>query len=306
MLTADDVSAAAARLAGRIRTTPVIASDWTDVWFKCEFMQHTGSFKARGALNRLLTAQEAGELDPARGVVVASGGNAGIAYAHAARVLEVPATVVVPTTTPQTKLERLRGLGADVRLVGTEYAQANEAALELARAGGRLYGHAYDQPAMCAGAGTIATELSTQLSTVDTIVVAVGGGGLLAGVAAASPPSTVVGVEPARIPTLHTALAAGAPVDVDVSGIAADSLGARRVGDIAFAVARERRVRPILVDDDAIRDAQALAWSAYRIVLEPGAAAALAALTSGAYQRAPGERVAIVLCGANTDPATIA
>jgi threonine dehydratase len=305
MLTAEDVSAAAARLAGAVRTTPVIASDWPGVWFKCEYMQHTGSFKARGALNRLLAAREAGELDSTRGVVVASGGNAGIAYAYAARALGVPATVVVPTTAPAAKVERLRTLGADVRLVGTEYAQASEAAQELAGAGGLLYGHAYDQVAMCAGAGTITLELIEQLSTVDTIVVAVGGGGLLAGVATAAAPSTVVGVEPASIPTLHAAMAAGAPVDVDVAGVAADSLGARRIGSIAFEVARDRGVRSVLVEDDAIRDAQRLAWSEYRIVLEPGAAAALAALTSGAYQAGPGEQVAVVLCGANTDPSTI-
>jgi threonine dehydratase len=209
----------------------------------------------------------------------------------------------VPTTAPAAKVERLRTLGADVRLVGTEYAQASEAAQEMAGGGGLLYGHAYDQVAMCAGAGTITLELTRQLSTVDTIVVAVGGGGLLAGVATAAAPSTVVGVEPASIPTLHAAMAAGAPVDVDVAGVAADSLGARRIGSIAFEVARDRGVRSVLVGDDAIRDAQRLAWSEYRIVLEPGAAAALAALTSGAYQPGPGEQVVVVLCGANTDPA---
>ncbi len=310
MITLTDVEAARERIAGRVRRTPLL--DVGDAfggagWFKLELLQHTGTFKARGAFNRILGAAEDGSLDPSVGVVVASGGNAGLANAYAARELGVPATVFVPETAPAVKLDKLRTYGAEVVLRGSEYAAAYDAAIAHAAATGAVYCHAYDQPAIAAGAGTLGLEVLEDLAgAVDTVVVAVGGGGLMAGVAAATEGrARVVGVEPTTIPTLHTALAAGGPTDVGVSGIAADSLGARRLGDIAHAVAVRTEVRSVLVDDADIVEARRLLWDSYRLVVEHGAAAALAALTSGAYRPCSDERVVVVLCGANTDPATL-
>ncbi|NAZ87679.1 serine/threonine dehydratase [Kineococcus indalonis] len=308
MITRDDVLAAAERTAGRLRRTPLLApADERAPWLKLEFLQHTGVFKARGALNRQLAARERGELEASVGVVVASGGNAGLANAWAAARLGVPATVFVPLTAPAVKLARLREHGARVHRVGAEYAEAHAAALEHVRATGALLCHAYDQPEIAAGAGTIGEEVLADEPGLDTVVVAVGGGGLFAGVAAAvAGRARVVAVEPTGAPTLHAALRAGEPVDVPVSGIAADSLGARRAGDIAFDVARRVPPVSVLVDDDAIVAARVRLWHEHRVPAEHGAAAAYAALTSGAYVPAPGERVAVVVCGANTDPATLA
>ncbi len=310
MITRIDVETARGRIAGRVRRTPVLAVESAfggTGWFKLEYLQHTGTFKARGAFNRILSAAEDGSLDRSVGVVVASGGNAGLANAFAARALGVPATVFVPENAPSVKVEKLRAYGAEVVLRGSEYAAAYEAAIEHARATGAVYCHAYDQPAIVAGAGTLGLEVLEDLAgQVDTIVLAVGGGGLMAGVAAATEGHCrVVGVEPVTIPTLHTALAAGGPTDVSVSGVTADSLGARRIGDIAYAVATRAAVQSVLVDDDDIVGARRLLWEEYRIVVEHGAATALAALTTGAYRPADGERYVVVLCGANTDPATL-
>jgi threonine dehydratase len=272
------------------------------VWLKLEFMQHAGSFKARGAFNRILSAAEAGELPP-EGVVAASGGNAGLAVAYAAKNLGVPAEVYVPTNAPPVKVAKLRKLGAYVRQVGAEYAEAYDAATKRAADSGALFCHAYDQPEICAGQGTLGLELTEQVGALDTVVLAVGGGGLMAGIAAALEGQTkVVAVEPETIPTLHAALDADGPVDVDVSGIAADSLGARRVGTIAYDVAVRTGVRSVLVSDDHIIEARQMLWDHRRVVVEHGTAAALAALISGAYRPDAGERLAILLCGANTDP----
>jgi threonine dehydratase len=306
-----DVEAARDRIRGEVRRTPVLEADrdrfGSPVVFKLEMLQHTGTFKARGAFNRILHAQAAGELDPAVGIVVASGGNAGMANAFAAAQLGVPATVFVPENAPAVKVASLRALGADVITAGTEYAAAFDAAQLWVARTGALHCHAYDQPDIAAGAGTLALELVEQVGAgFDTVLVAVGGGGLMAGVAAAlEGVAQVVGVEPHGAPTLNAALAQGRPVDVPVSGLAADSLGARRLGEIAFEVASRTGVRSVLVTDDDLVEARAMLWSRWRIVVEHGAAAALAALTSGAYRPAADERVAVVLCGANTDPSDL-
>ena len=307
MISRDDVLAAQQRTAGRVRRTPLLQTG-DGSWVKCEFLQHTGSFKARGAFNRQLAAAERGDLDPATGVVTASGGNAGMAHAFAARSIGVPATVFVPGTTPAVKIERLHAYGADVRLHGTEYAEAHAAAVAFAEDTGAVLCHAYDQPEIAAGAGVLAEEVLADVPDVDTLVVAVGGGGLLAGVlAAVAGRARVVAVEPVHAPTLAAALAAGEPVDVEVSGVAKDSLGARRVGEIAFElVTAAPDLVSILVSDADITAARAALWSDLRIAAEHGAAAAHAALTSGGYVPAPGERVVTVVCGANTDPATLA
>ncbi len=313
MLTRDDVEAARRRIAAHVRRTPVTVLAAGDllpgvpVALKLEQLQHTGSFKARGALNRVLSAAARGELGPA-GVVAASGGNAGLAVAHAAAREGVAARVYVPTTAPAVKVARLRELGADVVQVGDRYALAHEAAVAHAEEAGALFCHAYDQPEVCAGQGTLALELAEQLDGgVDTVLVAVGGGGLMAGVAAAlEGRARVVGVEPGTVPTFAAALDAGEPVDVPVSGIAADSLGATRLGAIAWAVARRTGARSVLVDDADVVAARRLLWERYRLVVEHGAACVVAALVAGAYVPDGDERVAVVLCGANTAPEDLA
>ncbi|MFJ4210383.1 threonine/serine dehydratase [Paenarthrobacter sp. NPDC089675] len=307
MVTRAEVDAAYARTNGWVRRTPMAESGNGEpykLWFKCEYMQHTGSFKARGAFNRLLTARENGELDPAVGVVVASGGNAGLANAYAAAKLGVPATVFVPESAPANKVHKLYAIGAHVVQGGAEYAEAYAAAVAFAEDKGAVYCHAYDQPEIVAGAGGVGLELLEEMPDVDTILVAVGGGGLMGGIAAAvEGEARVVGVEPETVPTLHTALAQGEPVDVAVSGIAADSLGARRVGEIGFGVAKRTGVQSVLVSDEAIIDARRTLWNSHRMLVEHGAATAYAALLTGAYTPREGEIVAVVLCGANTDPA---
>ncbi|WP_205327304.1 serine/threonine dehydratase [Glycomyces sp. YM15] len=305
MINLKDVLEAAERIAPFVRDTPLFKADGR--YFKAEFTQHTGSFKPRGSFNRLLTAREAGELDPEVGVVCASGGNAGLAAAYAASTLGVPATVFVPTTAPAMKVAELRALGARVHQIGDQYAEAYEAAGRHVAENGATFVHAYDQPAVAAGAGTVALEILRDLPNVTHIVVAVGGGGLFAGIAtvAAEHGVRVVAVEPERAPTLHEALRAGAPVDVEVSGVAADALGAKRVGDIAFAAAQRASVNSILVGDEDIIAARQSLWDQRRLVVEHGAATALAGVLSGRSGIDAAATVAVVLCGANTDPGSL-
>ena len=305
-ITRDDVLAAARRIEGRVRRTPLLAPTSQDaVWLKCEFLQHCGVFKTRGAFNRQLAASETGELSAA-GIVVASGGNAGLAQAYAASQLGIKATVFVPEAAPQVKVDRIERYGAEVVRIGVEYAEAFEAAAAFADSTGATFAHAYDQPEVAAGAGTIAEEILEDEPSIDTIVVAVGGGGLYAGVAAsASGRARVVAVEPETIATLRQAMAADRPVDVSVSGVAADALGARRIGSLAFAAQKAERPVSVLVTDEQIVVARQRLWHDYRIASEFGAATAYAAMLSGRYVPSDGERVAVIVCGANTDPTTL-
>ncbi|GLV97882.1 serine/threonine dehydratase [Streptomyces lavendulae] len=297
------VRAAARRVAGTIRPAAVVPAA-EGVWYALEYLQHTGSFKARGAHNFLAAHREAGAL-PAAGVTIASGGNAGLACAWAARAHGVPATVFLPVNAPRVKVERLRGYGADVRLVGDRYAEALAACREFAAGSGALSSHAYDHPLVAAGAGTLLEEVRAALPGLDTVVVAVGGGGLFAGVATAARAHgvRVVAAEPEHCRALNAALEAGRPVDVPVSSVAADSLGATRVSADALAAARAGNATSVLVPDEAITAARRALWEEHRIVVEAGAATALAALRTA--ERPLGERVAVVLCGANTDPADL-
>jgi threonine dehydratase len=305
-ITRDDVLAAARRIEGRVRRTPLLAPTSRDaVWLKCEFLQHCGVFKTRGAFNRQLAASETGELSAA-GIVVASGGNAGLAQAYAARQLGIKATVFVPEAAPQVKVDRIRRYGAEVVRIGAEYAEALEAAAAFASSTGATFAHAYDQPEVAAGAGTIAEEILEDEPAIDTIVVAVGGGGLYAGVAASAlGRARVVAVEPETIPTLRQAMVADRPVDVSVSGVAADALGARRIGALAFAAQKTERPVSVLVTDEEIVEARQELWHEYRIASELGAATAYAALLSGRYVPSDAERIAVIVCGANTDPTTL-
>jgi threonine dehydratase len=245
---------------------------------------------------------------PASGVIVASGGNAGIATAAAAGALGAPCEVFVPTVSSPAKQAKLRELGAQVVVAGSVYAEALEACLARQRETGALLTHAYDQPEVVAGAGTLAREIEEQGGEApDSVLVSVGGGGLVAGIAAwFEDRSRVVALEPELAPTLFRARKAGAPVDVAVSGIAADSLGAKRIGAIAWGVTQRHVRDALLLPDAAIRAAQLALWSEFKLAVEPAAALGLAALRSGAYTPQPDEIVALVLCGANLDPATLA
>ena len=307
MVRRSDVQAAEERIAGRVRRTPLMRpADRDAVWLKCEFLQHCGVFKTRGAFNRQLAGLESGEIGAA-GIVVASGGNAGLAQAFAARDLGIRASVFVPQTAPDVKVARIQAYGAEVKRVGSEYAEAYEAAVAFSEQTGAAFAHAYDQLEVAAGAGTLAEEILEDEPSIDTVIVAVGGGGLYAGVAASAfARARVVAVEPERCPTLSSAMKAGHPVNVAVSGVASDSLGARRLGDLAFAAQEKEPPTSVLVNDHDIIHARSSLWSEYRVPSEPGAATAYAALLSGRYVPEDDERVAVVICGANTDLSTLA
>ena len=299
-----DVETAAETIAPHIRRTPVIELEpgafglAASLILKLELLQHTGSFKPRGAFNRMLTA----EIDES-GVLAASGGNFGLAVAYAAARLGHAAEIFVPSTSPVMKIDSIRRYGATVHVIDGYYAEAFAACEERAWETGAAFLHPHDQPAVVAGQGTLAKELGEQVPVLDSVVVAVGGGGLIGGVAAwfASDVRTI-GVEPTSCPTLSAALEAGEPVDVEVGGIAADALGARRAGSIGFAIARRHVDRMVLVSDADIMDARAALWDETKVLAEPGAAATLAAVLSGAYVPAPDERLALVVCGGNADP----
>ncbi|RKN09324.1 serine/threonine dehydratase [Streptomyces radicis] len=306
MIGSGDVRKAVERVGDRVRTV-ALAPAGERVWFALEFLQHTGSFKARGALNFTTAAAESGAM-PRAGIAIASGGNAGLACAWAAGERGIPATVFVPETAPRVKVARLRALGAEVRQVGREYAEAAEACAAFVAGSGALASHAYDHPLIAAGAGTLLDEIVAARPSITTVVVAAGGGGLFAGVAAAAEERgvRVVAVEPEHCRALNAGLAAGGPVDVPVDSVAADSLGARRASADAVAWAARPHTRSVLVPDKAITAARRELWQDHRIAVEVGAAAAQAALTSGAYAPAPDEEVCVVLCGANTDPSDLA
>jgi threonine dehydratase len=309
MLDGDGIAQAARRIAAHIRRTPVLELEAgafglpCRVTLKLEQLQLAGSFKPRGAFNRMLSHKI-----PAAGVIAASGGNHGVAVALAARRLGVPATIFVPTIASPAKLQRIRDGGAEVEVTGANYAEALAASAARAEATGALVVHAYDQPEVVLGQGTVGLEFQEQAPDLDCVLVAVGGGGLIGGVALAYQDSAtrVVGVEPRLAPTLHEALAADRHGPVATSGVAADSLGAREVGGIAFEIARRRVERVALVEEEAIGAAQRALWRELRLPLEPGGAAAMAALLSGAFAAEARAHVGVVLCGANTDPGSVA
>jgi len=291
------------RIGSHIRRTPVLEVDAQDfglaprvLGLKLELLQHGGSFKARGAFANLLMREL-----PAAGVVAASGGNHGVAVALAARKLGVRAKIFVPSVAAAAKQQQIRRLGAELVIAGERYADALEASQHWAERSGALQVHAYDQRETLLGQGTLGLELERQNALPDTLLVAVGGGGLIGGLAAwFRGRIKLVSVEPARAPTLAKALQAGRPVDAEAGGIAADSLAPRRVGELMFPLAQKFVGAAVLVEDDAIREAQRLLWREARIACEPGGAAAFAALLSGRYVPRPEERVAVILCGGNT------
>jgi threonine dehydratase len=291
------------RIRRYVRRTPAITVDRADfglppgrLVLKLEQLQHSGSFKARGAFTNLLLRDI-----PAAGVVAASGGNHGAAVAVAAHALGVPARVYVPHVCSPAKIARIRDYGAELVVVDGAYAEALAASQEWVAGSGALPIHAYDQAETMLGAGTVGLELSGQAPDAACVLASVGGGGLLGGIAAWYAGRTpVVGVEPEGAPTLTEALRAGRPVDAEVGSIAVDSLAPRRIGELTFAILTRYAAEVVLVDDDAIRQTQNLLWERLRLVAEPGGCAALAAVVSGRYQPAAGETLAVVISGANT------
>ncbi|TCH98901.1 pyridoxal-phosphate dependent enzyme [Roseococcus sp. SYP-B2431] len=300
------IAAAARRIAGDIRRTPQLAMPGWGV-LKLEMLQLGGSFKPRGAFNRMRAAG-AGDA----GVIAASGGNHGVAVAAAAQSLGLRAEIFVPEIAAEAKRARIRSFGARLVVGGAGYDEARQASEARAAGTGALVVHAYDQPEVLAGQGTVALEWEEQAPELTHLLVAVGGGGLIGGIAAWHRASgvTLVAVEPEGCPALHEALAAGRPVPAPVGGLAADSLGARQVGGLMFPLAAELqaagRLAPVLVTDGAIRNAQRALWENARLVAEPGGATALAALLSGAWTPPVGAKVGVLVCGANTDPASAA
>jgi threonine dehydratase len=286
-----------------IRHTPVLSTNGSDVGLesfpltlKLEFLQHAGSFKARGAFTHLLTRDV-----PPTGVAAASGGNHGVAVAYAAQRLGIPATIFVPSVSSPAKISRIEGYGAHVRVGGERYADALEASERYVAESHALAIHAYDQIETLLGQGTLGQELGAQAPDANTVLVAVGGGGFIGGIASwyAGDNTRVVGVEPVGAPTLTEALRAGKPVDAPAGSIAVDSLAPRRVGELMFPIAQQHVDRVLLVEDDDIIRAQQMLWDVFRIVVEPGGAAAFAALLAGHYRPSPDEHVVIVLCGGN-------
>lgn len=286
-----------------VRRTPIVEVDGRDfgldsisLVLKLESLQHTGSFKARGAFTNLLMR----EVPPA-GVVAATGGNHGVAVAYAAKRLGKPARIFVPTVASKSKIERIRSYGAELVIKGQLYADALAASEKWAAESGALRIHAYDQAETLLGQGTVGLEFEEQDATLDTMLVAVGGGGLIGGIATwYGGRIKIVGVEPEAAPTLAHALKAGKPVDAPAGGIAADSLAPKRVGELMFPIAQKFVDRVVLVTEEAIENAQEQLWNKLRIVAEPGGAAALAALLSGRYVAQQGERVGVLICGGNT------
>ena len=303
------ITEASRRIAPYIRRTPVLDVAGKDlgvaaesVVFKLEFMQQAGSFKARGAFTNLLTRRV-----PATGVAAASGGNHGAAVAYAAKQLGIPATIFVPTVASPSKIEQIRSYGAELVIQGERYADALEASLAWVAKSGAMTIHAFDQVETLLGQGTLGMELAQQLPGLDTLLVAVGGGGLIAGLASWYRGDVkLIGVEPRAAPTLTRALENGGPVDAPAGGIAADSLAPRRVGELVYPIVERFVARTVLVDDDAIVQAQQQLWRALRVVTEPGGAAAFAALLGKAYVPEHGERIGVLLCGANTTAVSFA
>jgi threonine dehydratase len=286
-----------------VRRTPTIAIEGADcapgggeLVLKLELLQHTGSFKARGAFANMLLRHV-----PLAGVVAASGGNHGVAVAYAAQRLEKPARIFLPSVASPAKIQRIREYGAELVITGERYADALAECQAWAERSGALQIHAFDQVETLLGQGTVGLELEEQAMQLDTLLVAVGGGGLLGGIASwYAGRIRLIGVEPDEAPTLTAALAAGRPVDAPAGGIAADSLAPKRVGELMFPIAQRHVDRVVLVSDEEIQAAQRMLWDRLRIVTEPGGAAAFAALLSARYQPSPSERVGVLLCGGNT------
>ena len=308
-ITAERVAATERMIRPYVRKTPILEVSGSEfglqcarLLFKLELCQFAGCFKVRGAFSNLLS-----RTIPPAGVVAASGGNHGFAVAFAARQLGMPAAIFVPTVASPIKIANIRSCGAKLVIEGDRYADALAASRSWSAKSGALELHAYDSVETLLGQGTLGLELHQQAPELDTLLVAVGGGGLIGGVAAyyseliAQGRVRIIGVEPELAPTLTYALRSGHPIDSPAGGIAADSLAPKRVGELMFPIAQRSVNSVILVSDDDIRQAQQILWDSVRLVVEPGGAAAFAVLTSGKYVPAYAERIAVILCGGNTN-----
>lgn len=310
MINIADIQAAADRIGGKVRYTPVIAADQfkapaTDahLTFKLEYLQVTGSFKARGAMNRLLATPTD---QMARGVVAASGGNHGLAVARAAFLAQVPATIYVPTNVSESKIDKLRQWEAEVVVVGDVWDETNLEALRHVERTGAAYFHPFADPLIVAGQGTIGLEVLEQCADIDTVVLAIGGGGLIAGVSTAikalRPDVRVIGVEATGAPTLQRSLQAGKVVTLDKVTTSVPTLACARTDERIFELVRDQVDQLVLVDDEALRSAARWLWFEMGIAADLSGVAALAALHDKQLQFSRNERVCVVLCGAGPDP----
>jgi threonine dehydratase len=304
--TREDIIAAAARISGHVRRTPILELDHAGgavpdgTVLKLDLLQPTGTFKIRGAFSLL-----AAPVRPER-VVAASGGNFALAIAHAARELGIVADLFVPDSSPPEKIGRISAYGAKVHVIPGVYHHALAASREFAAESGGLEAHAYDLPEVVAGAGTCGMEIARQVPNATTVLVAVGGGGLIGGISSwFRGDARVIGVETEGTPSMHAAIAAGRPIEVEVSGLAVSSLGSNRIGDIPWDAISQWVEGSILVSDDDVRAAQSWLWNETRLIAEPGAATTVAALLTGKYQPESGEKVVALVCGANTDPGSV-
>ena len=310
MITVDDIRAAAARIAGKVRRTPMIAADnlsaplcdGVEVMLKLELLQVTGSFKARGATNRLLS------LDPEelkRGIVAASGGNHGLGTARAGRMAGVPATIFLPTNATPAKVEKLKQWGAETRVVGASFTEANAAAMDFVAETGAAYFHPFADPQVVAGQGTLALEILEQMPDVDTVLVAMGGGGLISGVAtvmrALAPHVRIIGIEAAGAPVLLKAIEAGSNIALDAITTSVATMACAKTDDRIFEIVRDKVDQIVLVDDDEMRRAAQYLWFEMGLAADLSGAAAIAALREGRIALRPGERVCAIVCGAGPD-----
>jgi threonine dehydratase len=307
MISQNDITTAHDRIIQRIRRTPVVTLDGAaadlphPVTLKLELLQHTGSFKPRGAFNHLLSRQV-----PSSGVVAVSGGNHGAAVGYAAATLGIPARIFVPSIAGEAKIALVRGTGATLEVIDGPYMAAAAAAKAYHDRTGAISVHPFDAPETLAGQGTVGIELEQQAPGIDILLVAVGGGGLIGGIATwYGSRIRIIAVEPERAATLATALRDGPETEIQPSGVAANSLGGPKIGRLAYDIARKQSLDVVTVTDEAITQAQSILWSSMRILAEPGGAAAMAALTSGRFTAPPGARVGVVVCGGNIDPSPV-
>jgi threonine dehydratase len=306
----DEVYAAANRTRGFVRRTPLLsaapAHDHVDcargLLLKLESLQVTGSFKPRGAINAVLS------LPPEkvrRGIVTASGGNHGLAVAYAGYAVGAPATIFLPRSVAGDKRANIEGWGARAVVTGEAWDDSNRAALQYAADEGLAYIHPFADPHVIAGQGTVALEILDERPDLDTLLVAVGGGGLIAGIAIAAkalkPGIRIIGVEPTGAPTLYASLAAGRLVELEHLDTAAVTLAPRRSESLNLAIITETVERIVLVEDDEMAEAARWLWSEMGVAAELSGAAAVAAVLTGRYRPATGERVCAVVCGAGKD-----
>jgi threonine dehydratase len=309
MIALADVQAAAARIATYVRRTPVLAAEALEsplpagqLFLKLECLQTSGSFKARGATNKLLSLSPD---DLAAGVVTASGGNHGLAVARVASRAKVPATIFLPANVSPEKVGKLERWGARTQIVGRVWDEANEAALAHAAATGAAYFHAFADPLVVAGQGTVGLEILEQVPDVDTIVIAIGGGGLIGGIATAAkalkPSVRILGVEPRGAPTLHACLAAGRLVTLDHVTTSVPTMAARQTTEANLAIVSANVDRVVLIEDDDMRSAARWLWFEMGIAADLGGSAAVAAVLAGHITPQPGERVCALVGGAGAD-----